>query len=124
MKLTNKEIKSIQKILTAIGDKEIDDCGLAFKIARNNHKLMQIAESIVKVENDILKKYGEKDKDGTLIVRDNGDVKIVNAKKYHEDIETLMKTECETDIDCFDESEILKIHATPNQIVLLMPIVK
>ena len=32
MKLKNKTIKEIQKILTVVGNKEIDDWQLAFKI--------------------------------------------------------------------------------------------
>ena len=38
----------------------MNDFGLAFKIAKNNYKLIQAIEPIAKVENDILRKYGEK----------------------------------------------------------------
>lgn len=124
MKLTNEAIKNIQSALTAAGNKEMNDFGLAFKIAKNNHKLIQAAEPIAKVENDILRKYGEKDEEGVLITQSNGKVKIVDTDRYNQDIATLMKAESDVDLECFSEKEIAKMHMTPNQITLLMPVIK
>lgn len=124
MKLTNEAIKNIQSALTAAGNKEMNDFGLAFKIAKNNHKLIQAAEPIAKVENDILRKYGEKDKEGVLITQSNGKVKIVDTDRYNQDIMTLMKAESDMDLEYFGEEEIAKMHMTPNQITLLMPVIK
>ena len=124
MKLKNETIKEIQKVLTIAGNKEINDWQLAFKIANNNYKLMRAAEPVVKVENDILKKYGEKDKNGELIARRDGTVKIVDTKKYGRDIKTLMETENDVEVEHFSKNEVSKMHITPNQIVLLMPIIE
>ena len=124
MKLKNKTIKEIQKILTVVGNKEIDDWQLAFKIANNNYKLMRAAEPVVKVENDILKKYGEKDKNGELITSSDGRVKILDTKQYGRDIKTLMETENDVEVEHFSKNEVSKMHITPNQIVLLMPIIE
>ena len=120
MKLTNEAIKNIQSALTAAGNKEMNDFGLAFKIAKNNHKLIQAAEPIAKVENDILRK----DKEGVLITQSNGKVKIVDTDRYNQDIMTLMKAESDVDLEYFGEEEIAKMHMTPNQITLLMPVIK
>ena len=109
MKLTNEAIKNIQSALTAAGNKEMNDFGLAFKIAKNNHKLIQAAEPIAKVENDILRKYGEKDKEGVLITQSNGKVKIVDTDRYNQDIMTLMKAESDVDLEYFGEEEIAKM---------------
>lgn len=124
MKLKNETIKEIQKVLTIAGNKEINDWQLAFKIANNNYKLMRAAEPVVKVENDILKKYGEKDKNGELIVNSDGRVKILDTKQYGQDIKTLMETENDVEVEYFSKSEVSKMHITPNQIVLLMPIIE
>lgn len=124
MKLKNETIKEIQKVLTIVGNKEINDWQLAFKIANNNYKLMRAAEPVVKVENDILKKYGEKDKNGELITSSDGRVKIINTKKYGRDIKTLMETENDVEVEHFSKNEVSKMHITPNQIVLLMPIIE
>ena len=124
MKLKNETIKEIQKVLTIAGNKEINDWQLAFKIANNNYKLMRAAEPVVKVENDILKKYGEKDKNGELIANSDGRVKILDTKQYGQDIKTLMETENDVEVEYFSKSEVSKIHITPNQIVLLMPIIE
>ena len=124
MKLKNETIKEIQKVLTIAGNKEINDWQLAFKIANNNYKLMRAAEPVVKVENDILKKYGEKDKNGELITSSDGRVKILDAKQYGQDIKTLMETENDVEVEHFSKSEVSKMHITPNQIVLLMPIIE
>lgn len=124
MKLTNEDIKNIQSTLVAAGNKEINDFQLAFKIAKNNHKLMQMMDPIVKVENDILRKYGEKDKEGVLITQGNGKIKIVDTDGYNRDITVLMKEESDVDLEYFSESELAKMHMTPNQLTLLMPIIK
>nr|DAP96632.1 MAG TPA: Protein of unknown function (DUF1617) [Caudoviricetes sp.] len=124
MKLKNETIKEIQKVLTIAGNKEINDWQLAFKIANNNYKLMRAAEPVVKVENDILKKYGEKDKNGELIANSDGRVKILDTKQYGQDIKTLMETENDVEVEYFSKSEVSKMHITPNQIVLLMPIIE
>lgn len=124
MKLKNETIKEIQKVLTVVGNKEIDDWQLAFKIANNNYKIMRAAEPIIKVENDILRKYGEKDENGELITSSDGRVKIINTKKYGQDIRSLMDTENDIEVEHFSKSEVSKMHITPNQIVLLMPIIE
>lgn len=124
MKLKNEAIKGIQKVLTAVGNKEINDWQLAFKIANNNYRLMRAAEPILKVENDILRKYGEKDENGELIAGSDGTVKIVDTKKYGQDIKTLMETENDVEIEHFSKNDVSKMHITPNQIVLLMPIIE
>ena len=124
MKLKNETIKEIQKVLTIAGNKEINDWQLAFKIANNNYKLMRAAEPVVKVENDILKKYGEKDKNGELIANSDGRVKILDTKQYGQDIKTLMETENNVEVEYFSKSEVSKMRITPNQIVLLMPIIE
>lgn len=124
MKLKNETIKEIQKVLTIAGNKEINDWQLAFKIANNNYKLMRAAEPVVKVENDILKKYGEKDKNGELIANSDGRVKILDTKQYGQDIKTLMETENDVEVEYFSKSEVSKMRITPNQIVLLMPIIE
>ena len=120
MKLKNETIKEIQKVLTIAGNKEINDWQLAF----NNYKLMRAAEPVVKVENDILKKYGEKDKNGELIANSDGRVKILDTKQYGRDIKTLMETENDVEVEHFSKNEVSKMHITPNQIVLLMPIIE
>ena len=124
MKLKNETIKEIQKVLTIAGNKEINDWQLAFKIANNNYKLMRAAEPVVKVENDILRRYGEKDENGELITSSDGRVKIIDTKKYGQDIKTLMETENDVEVEHFSKSEVSKMHITPNQIVLLMPIIE
>ena len=124
MKLKNETIKEIQKVLTIAGNKEINDWQLAFKTANNNYKLMRAAEPVVKVENDILKKYGEKDKNGELIANSDGRVKILDTKQYGRDIKTLMETENDVEVEHFSKNEVSKMHITPNQIVLLMPIIE
>jgi len=124
MKLKNETIKEIQKVLTTVGNKEINDWQLAFKIANNNYKLMRAAEPVVKVENDILRRYGEKDGNGELITSSDGRVKIIDTRKYGQDIKTLMETENDVEVEHFSKSEVSKMHITPNQIVLLMPIIE
>ena len=71
-----------------------------------------------------MKKYGEKDKNGELIANSDGRVKILDTKQYGQDIKTLMETENDAEVEYFSKSEVSKMRITPNQIVLLMPIIE
>lgn len=51
-------------------------------------------------------------------------MKIVDTKKYGQYIKTLMETENDVEVEYFSKSEVSKMHITPNQIVLLMPIIE
>ena len=125
MKLKNETIKEIQKALTIAGNKEINDWQLAFKIANNNYiKKQKAGKAFLWGPVLDLKKYGEKDKNGELITSSDGRVKILDTKQYGRDIKTLMETENDVEVEHFSKNEVSKMHITPNQIVLLMPIIE
>lgn len=124
MRITNQQIENIQSVLTEVGNKEIDDPVLALKIARNNYNLTQVLNPVLKVKNDILRKYGEKDKNGNVVMDEEGRIRIVDIPKYNSEIATLMNTEADADVECFSEEEFKKMRATPNQLITLFGIAK
>ena len=78
MKFTNQKIENMQNVLTVIGNKEIDNPVLALKIARNNYNLTQVLNPVLKVKNDILRKYGEKDEKGKIVMDEDGRIRITD----------------------------------------------
>lgn len=124
MRITNQQIENIQSVLTEVGNKEIDDPVLALKIARNNYNLTQVLNPVLKVKNDILRKYGEKDKNGNVVMDEEGRIRIMDIPKYNSEIATLMNTEADADVECFSEEEFKKMRATPNQLITLFGIAK
>ena len=124
MKITNQQAENLQNILTAVGNKELDDPVLALKIARNNYNITQVLNPVLKVKNDILRKYGEKDENGDIVMNKDGRIRIMNIPKYNLEIAALMNTETEVNIECFCEKELQKMPATPNQFTVLLEITK
>ena len=124
MRITNQQIENIQSVLTEVGNKEIDDPVLALKIARNNYNLTQVLNPVLKVKNDILRKYGEKDKNGNVVMDEEGRIRIMDIPKYNSEIATLMNTEADADVECFLEEEFKKMRASPNQLITLFGIAK
>ena len=124
MKITNQQAENLQNILTAVGNKELDDPVLALKIARNNYNITQVLNPVLKVKNDILRKYGEKDENGDVVMSKDGRIRIMNIPKYNLEIAALMNTETEVNIECFHEKELQKMPATPNQLTVLLEITK
>jgi hypothetical protein len=124
MKFTNQKIENMQNVLTAIGNKEINNPVLALKIARNNYNLTQALNPILKVKNDILRKYGEKDEKGKIVMNEEGIIRITDVPKYNAEITTLMNAETDVNIECFSEEDFDKMSATPNQLMTLLEIAK
>lgn len=124
MKITNQQAENLQNILAAVGNKELDDPVLALKIARNNYNITQVLNPVLKVKNDILRKYGEKDENGDVVMSKDGRIRIMNIPKYNLEIAALMNAETEVNIECFCEKELQKMSATPNQLTVLLEITK
>lgn len=124
MRLTNRQIINIHNALILVGEKEIEDSTLAFKIAKTNFKLMSIADPIQKVKNDLLRKYGEKNGKGDLLIREGGKVTIVDVDCYNREMDKLMEMETEIDMEYFNEEEVKHMQATPNQITILFPVIR
>lgn len=122
MKITNYYANEIRKVLEDIGSREVEDAALAFKIAKNSYKITMALSPAEKVRNDLLKKYGKKDKNGKLIADSAGNVNITDVKKYNQEYIALMNIENDIDIDLFKEEDFKKMKATPNQMLKLMAV--
>lgn len=124
MRFTNQKIENMQNVLTAVGNKEIDNPVLALKIARNNYNLTQVLNPVLKVKNDILRKYGEKDEKGKIVMDEDGRICTTDIPGYNTEITTLMNTETDVNVERFSEEEFKKMNATPNQLMTLLEIAK
>ena len=89
-----------------------------------NYNLTQALNPILKVKNDILRKYGEKDEKGKIVMNEEGIIRITDVPKYNAEITTLMNAETDVNIECFSEEDFDKMSATPNQLMTLLEIAK
>ena len=79
---------------------------------------------VLKVKNDILRKYGEKDEKGKIVMDEDGRIRITDIPGYNTEITTLMNTETDVNVERFSEEEFKKMNATPNQLMTLLEIAK
>lgn len=103
MKFTNQKIENMQNVLTVIGNKEIDNPVLALKIARNNYNLTQALNPVLKVKNDILRKYGEKDEKGKIVMDEDGRIRItdiVDLSRNSNNYQSSIPSEWNVDAEC------------------------
>lgn len=108
MRFTNQKIENMQNVLTAVRNKEIDNPVLALKIARNNYNLTQVLNPVLKVKNDILRKYGEKDEKGKIVMDEDGRIRITDIPGYNTEITTLMNTETDVNVERFQKKNSRK----------------
>lgn len=84
----------------------------------------QVLNPVLKVKNDILRKYGEKDEKGKIVMDEDGRIRITDIPGYNTEITTLMNTETDVNVERFSEEEFKKMNATPNQLMTLLEIAK
>jgi hypothetical protein len=114
----------IQETLTRIGEKEGIDCVLGVRIARNNVNLKQMTDPVREENRKLLEKYGEHDKNGKLIINNNGSIPLKDDKAFNEESKRLMNDSGEVELSTFTMEELKQMYPTPNQIMLLLPIIK
>lgn len=87
----------------------------AFKIARIVHAIESELESFNKARQNLLKKYGEKDSDGKLVINEEGNYIIIPDKidYYNNEIKELLTTNIQLNIEPIELNELEQLEFTP-----------
>lgn len=123
MKLKNREMMNMHSALIEIGSKEGIDCVLGVSIARNNYELMRMTRPVIEEKENLLGKYGRKDKNGKLVTDKDGNVSLEEPDKYSTEYNRLMDAAGEVNLITFTMNDIKKMAPTPNQIMHLLPVI-
>lgn len=100
------------------------NCDFFFTHVAISFQITQVLNPVLKVKNDILRKYGEKDEKGKIVMDEDGRIRITDIPGYNTEITTLMNTETDVNVERFSEEEFKKMNATPNQLMTLLEIAK
>lgn len=92
---------------------------LAFKIARLVRELDKEMQTFNEERQKIIRKYGEKDENGELIIDENNNVKFNNNKivEVNEEFNSLLNTELEINADKLPEDSMDAFEITPQEMM-------
>ena len=79
---------------------------MAFILSRNIKKMESVVQDVDDNRNRLMEKYGEKDKDGNLVVEDNGNVRIVDARNFMGEFNEILSTDVELTLDKISRKDI------------------
>ena len=116
MKLTAFNILAICESLAKISEKEFD-LNTACLIAGNLNNLSVPRETIDAKRNEIIAKYAQKNKEGEIDYADDGTVKIVDIKKFNDDINNLMLSSVDVELKKIPKKAFEDMNSAPKDIL-------
>lgn len=94
---------------------------VSYVVAKNISKIDKELEIYNKEKSKLIEKYGEKDEDGKLKIREDGKINIVDLENWNKDIKELNEIENEIDIHKINEEDLFKCNCniTPGELMLV-----
>lgn len=94
---------------------------VSYVVAKNISKIDKELEIYNKEKSKLIEKYGEKDEDGKLKIREDGKINIVDLENWNKDIKELNDIENEIDIHKINEEDLFKCNCniTPGELMLI-----
>lgn len=102
------EIKKKYDILMSVKEKKLP-VKVAFIISRNMTKMENIVADLEDKKREIIIKYAEKDEDENPIINEEGNVKILDMKKFTEEINDILSVDLSIDFDMINMIDVQKI---------------
>jgi hypothetical protein len=123
MTLSNEQMYDIFNVLREIGEKDID-CVTGVNIARNLDRLADMLKPVDQAKMGLVEKYGKKNEKGKVEISKNGEFLLDDGEGYAKESQLLSSAEAEIDLILFSMDNIRFMSPTPNQIRILLPIIK
>lgn len=125
MKLKASQIIDMVTALNNIADKEVP-LTLAIKVADVIDSLETSYDQITKRRDDLVRKFGEKNEDGEVLVQDNGTIKIFDFKSFQTEEAELLNTEIDLKFETLSMEDLKQcdIQISPKDYRALKPILK
>lgn len=103
--MKSQDVTSIYRALQGLKDKRLP-IRLSFLLTRNISKLQEINDDIQSQKKKIIERYGSKDKDGNLIIGDNGGVFITDTVAADKELAELFQTDVKVDLEEIPQEDI------------------
>lgn len=119
MKLSNEKLANSIEVLNKITTMELP-IKLSYAFSKNITKINRELEVYNKERQKLIEKYGEKDEEGKLKVKENGNINILDADNFNKDIKEILEIENEIDIHIIDlESINADVNITPGDLIVI-----
>ena len=94
---------------------------VSYVVAKNISKIDKELEIYNKEKSKLIEKYGEKDEDGKLKIREDSKINIIDIENWNKDIRELNEIENEIDIHKINEEDLFKCNCniTPGELMLI-----
>lgn len=119
MKLSNEKLANSIEVLNKITTMELP-IKLSYAFSKNITKINRELEVYNKERQKLIEKYGEKDEEGKLKVKENGNINILDVDNFNKDIKEILEIENEIDIHIIDlESINADVNITPGDLIVI-----
>ncbi|MBS5885154.1 hypothetical protein [Clostridium sp.] len=119
MKISNEKLANSIEVLNKITTIELP-IKLSYAFSKNIIKINRELEVYNKERQRLIEKYGEKDEEGKLKVKENGNINILDADNFNKDIKEILEIENEIDIHIIDlESINADVNITPGDLIVI-----
>lgn len=117
-----KEVLQIVPILQDLSQKSFSG-SISFKIARLIRELDKELILMNKAKQELIEKYGKRDENGSLIITEEGQVKVDKPEECNEELQKLLDTIVEINanklsIEIFDSIQISPMQANILEMII------
>ena len=124
MKLSNEKLVNSIGVLSKLTNMELP-IKLSYAFSKNITNIDRELVAYNKEKRKLIKKYGEKDKEGNLKTKKDGTINILNIDNFNKELKEILEIETEVDIHLIDlESTNVDINITPLELMLIDYMIK
>lgn len=124
MKLSNEKLVNSIDVLSKLTNMELP-IKLSYAFSKNITNIDRELVAYNKEKRKLIKKYGEKDKEGNLKTKKDGTINILNIDNFNKELKEILEIETEVDIHLIDlESTNVDINITPLELMLIDYMIK
>lgn len=119
MKLSNEKLVNSMGVLSKLTNMELP-IKLSYTFSKNITKIDRELTAYNKEREKLIEKYGEKDKEGNLKIKEDGTINILDIESFNNDLKEILEIETEIDIHVIDLDTInTDINITPGELMVI-----
>lgn len=119
MKLSNEKLANSINVLSKLINMELP-IKLSYAFSKNITKIDRELEVYNKERQRLIEKYGEKDEEGKLKVKEDGNINILDVDNFNKDIKEILEIETDIDIHVIDLDSVNEdIKITPGDLIVI-----
>lgn len=119
MKISNEKLANSINVLSKLINMELP-IKLSYAFSKNITKIDRELEVYNKERQRLIEKYGEKDEEGKLKVKEDGNINILDVDNFNKDIKEILEIETDIDIHVIDLDSVNEdIKITPGELIVI-----